>query len=391
MPRPAPRDVAPVDPRRRSVVVCHPIWELAYGGLERQLAQVLPRISDGFEHYLLPRGAAEVRRQPTPPRVTLIEPPPDNNISWKAQLTVELRRLRPDVLHVRGLGMLTDAIYAARRAAVQSVVFSFHGLENVNQRLVWYRRPAVRAALESCSQKWAVSRAARDWIADASGLPREQFNVIPNGVDTNLFVPCDDKHAAKLALGLPPDRLLILCVGNVKPIKGQQLLVEASRLYKSASSPTTIVVGAEDHSLNPDSTTAPGAHSVRFVGRQENVKAWYDAADIFVLPSLYEGMSNALLEAMACGLPVIATIVGGNADVVSSGENGVLVPPADAAALGLAIRALLADPDRRHNLGKAARSTVISEFGLDLAASRTAAAYRRAARRDPRNLDASRA
>jgi glycosyltransferase involved in cell wall biosynthesis len=383
-PRPASRSDTPLSPKRRSVVVCHPIWELAYGGLERQLAQILPRIADGFEHYLLPRGEASERRQPTPPRVTLVEPPPAQSTSWKTHLTAELRRLRPDVVHVRGIGMLPDAIYAANRAGAQSVVFSFHGLENVNQTLVWYRRPAVRAALDSCSQKWAVSRAARDWIADAAGLPQEQFNVIPNGVDSDFFAPCADKHAAKLALGQPTDRPLILSVGNVKPIKGQHVLVEAARLFKSARSPNTVVVGAEHQSLCPNGAPAPDANDVRFVGRQENVKAWYDAADLFVLPSLFEGLSNALLEAMACGLPVVATDVGGNPDVVRPGVNGLLVPPANAGALGLAVRALLADPAKCHAYGQAARSTVLEQFRLDLAAARTAAAYRRAACRDPR-------
>ncbi len=364
---------------RRSIVVCHPIWELAYGGLERQLAQVLPRISDGFDHTLLPRGATTERRQPIPPGVALVEPSSTGDSRRTACLAAQIRQLRPDVVHVRGLGLLLATVSAARQAGDVPVVFSFHGLERVDQRLSWFRRPLIRRALLACNQRWAVSRATRDWIAAAAGLPLDRINVIPNGVDTESFIPCRDKVTAKIAIGLPPDRPLVLSVGNIKPIKGHHVLMEAARLYRSSNLPITAIVGAEYRSGQPVRLEDSDASGVRLVGRHSDVRAWYNAADLFVLPSLFEGLSNALLEAMACGLPVVATDVGGNPDLVHSGRNGILVPPGDATSLGLAIRAMLADPARRQSFGDAARATVVGEFGLDLAARRTAAAYRRAA------------
>lgn len=367
------RDAAPRTPRRAdAIVVCHPIWELAYGGTERQLAQVLPRMAEGFEHVVLPRGGTAEQRQPTPPGVTLVE-------ARAGTLAGQLRRMKADVVHVRGLGSLPEAVSAARQARHVPVVFSFHGLERIGQRLSWLRRRWVRRALMSCSQRWAVSSSARDWIADAAGIPHDHVQVIPNGVDVDAFAPCRDKAAAKTALGFPPDRPLILSVGNIKAIKGHRVLVDAARLYQSGESPVTVIVGADYQVAGSRLAQMAQSRGVRLVGRQLDVRSWYDAADVFVLPSLFEGLSNALLEAMACGLPVVATDVGGNPDVVRSGANGLLVPAGDHAALGLAIRALMADAERRAVFGAAARETAVRSFNLDLAAARTAAAYRRAA------------
>lgn len=360
--------------------VCHVVWRFDVGGLERQLAQQIPHLHRfGVENVLLIRGDAS-DRQLIPPREARVISDPQTQPSrgWFIELAEHLRDCRADLLHVRGLSMLPDGVAAAAKAGVR-VVFSFHGIEQANARLSWWRRRVVRAALRRCDARFAVSAAARDWIVRQTGMVPEAFEVLHNGVDTDHFAPADSPCAARARLGLPLDRTVLLAVGNLKPIKGHDLLLDAiQRTGLRADRLVTVLVGHDEaEARTARRIAALEGFDVRAVGLRDDVRDWYHAADLFVLPSRWEGFPNALLEAMACGLPAVATRVGGVPELLRDNETGLLVAPDDAAALALALRALLADADRRAALGAAARRRVETEFGLSRAARRLADLYER--------------
>lgn len=225
----------------------------------------------------------------------------------------------------------------------------------------------------------------------SSGLPREKFRLIPNGVDPERFRPGDEgeRRALRRELGLPAELPLILFVGLFSRKKRPGVLFEAwMRIRESGVSATGLVfVGATrapSYDVDPELGAKIRARvqdlglekSVAFVEATHEPEKYYRAADLFVLPSDREGLPNALLEAMASGLPCITSRLSGITDlVIHDGTNGLLVPPGDAAALERALRFLLENPLRARELGQRARETAREHFSIALTASRCREAY----------------
>lgn len=366
----------------RKLTICHPIWRLARGGLENQLLtalRVLPQ--DEFAHIVAIQDAAfhddiEPARQEN--IVYLAHAASKSDRHWSATLAESLRRCAVDVLHVRGLSMLLDCIMAADAADRVRVAFSFHGFESWPPQISAMRRGILRAAVRRCDDRWAVSPSAAQAIAQVLGMSVDEFGIVPNGVDAQYFMPATSRETVRRKLGLPEEGLLLLTVGNLKPIKGHVDLLHALALLMNSSSVTAAFVG-QDHSNGRLATTAStlGVDSrCLFAGLQADVLPWYQAADAFVLPSQWEGMSNALLEAMSCGLPVLATAVGGNVDVIQDGVTGILVPTRDPKRLARALDRMIIDKCERDRFGAAARHQVVQHHDLNRCAEVLSHRYR---------------
>lgn len=320
---------------------------------------------------LIPEGATTIRRSSAA-----------NSTDLSSLLADILAMHRVDVLHVRGFSMLLDALKAVDLVGDVRLAMSFHGFETYPPRIGRLRRLMYSAALQRCDGCWAVSRAAADMVCDLLQLSRSRFEVVTNGVDLDRFVPCDDPLQAKRLPGLPTDRPVVLCVGNLKPVKGHEtLLASVERLAALGRSFSLVCVGRDycDGTLHRRAAAISGKVRVTFVGPQDDVLPWLSAADIYVQPSLWEGMSNSLLEAMACGLPIVATSAGGTTDALDHGVTGLLVPASDAASLADALDLLIADPQLGIRLGAAARTHACTHFSLSASHARLAAQYARLA------------
>ena len=197
---------------------------------------------------------------------------------------------------------------------------------------------------------------------------RCRWTLLQNGVDTEHFRLDPPDPAARAALGLDPQRPVVGTIGRLEDRKGHDQLLRAAGTMLAGGNgrrPQIVIVGDGPlrEKLQAQAQSLGVADSVRFVGTVADVRPSLAAMDVFVLPSHAEGMSNALMEAMAAARPVVATAVGGNTEVVVDGKTGVLIPPADPAAIADAIAALLRDPDRAAGLGAAAREFVTRRFG----------------------------
>jgi glycosyltransferase involved in cell wall biosynthesis len=197
---------------------------------------------------------------------------------------------------------------------------------------------------------------------------RCRWALLQNGVDTEHFRLAPPDPAARAALGLDPRRPVVGTIGRLEDRKGHDQLLRAAGTMLAGGNgrrPQIVIVGDGPlrEKLQAQAQSLGVGDSVRFVGAVADVRPSLAAMDVFVLPSHAEGMSNALMEAMAAARPVVATAVGGNTEVVVDGETGVLIPPADPAAIADAIAALLRDPDRAAGLGAAAREFVTRRFG----------------------------
>ncbi len=286
-----------------------------------------------------------------------------------------------DLVHIRGLTMLVDTVVGARVMRSVPVVASFHGFED--RATVWsgIRRKLIREALQHCQARWAVSCAAAEEASQRLNLSRDFFDIMPNGVDTDRFRPTHDRGAARTALGIDADAFVLLSVGNLKLIKGHDYLIRAFAQFvqsRFAQRAELIVVGEDylDGELLQLADKLNIADRVRFIGRAEDVRPWYHAADAFVLPSLAEGHCNALLEALACGLPAIATRTGGNIDTIESGLTGLLVAPGSIVELTNAMSSLMNDKTMRNTLSRSAREAVVARFSHAMMLDRYLTGYR---------------
>lgn len=218
----------------------------------------------------------------------------------------------------------------------------------------------------------------------AAGFARERIVQIANGVDSTRFVPAESTQRAALRkqLQLPLDRPMVLFVGRLEAEKAADVLLRAWKLVQ-ARQPEALLVLAGDGSQRPAlealSQELGIAESVRFLGQSQQMLALYQAADVFVLPSRAEGMSNALLEAMACGLAPVVTAIPGNSAVITGERDGLLVAPGDAAHLAAALERLLRDTALRDRLATTARQTILARFALEQTARQYANLYQQLA------------
>jgi glycosyltransferase involved in cell wall biosynthesis len=282
---------------------------------------------------------------------------------------------RPAVFHGhRAYPMGLTAVWLGRclgRPAVVSVYGSDVHTEAASGPLAvryWTRR-----ALRGAARVIAVSQSLMDGVA-ALGVGAERCRYVPSGVDLERFVP-REARAARAALGLPPEARVVLCISQFYPIKGHTVLVEAFRRLAERRADALMVLTG-DGPLRPTVEAAVReaglAGRTRFTGTvpYDAVPAWLAAADLMVLPSYNEGMPLSVLEALACGRPVIASRVGGTPELVSDARYGLLVPPGDPAALAAALEEALARPWNAAELRARA-----AEFGWPEIVARVRAVY----------------
>ncbi len=204
----------------------------------------------------------------------------------------------------------------------------------------------------------------------AAGIASARIRRIPNGVDCERFSPPseDRRREARWRIGIGPEGLLAVCAGRLSEDKGTGFLIDAWRSVEQqcAGQPWTLIVAGEE--LRAGEYRGRGERELRnarFVGQVADVRPLLHAADLLVHPSLAEGLSNIVLEAMAVGLPVVGTRTGGLEEQILHGVTGVLVPPRDADALAAAIIALLRDGGVRARMGSAGRVRVSEKYNFN--------------------------
>ena len=221
------------------------------------------------------------------------------------------------------------------------------------------------------------------------GVPRDRVHYLPNAVDSDRFRPAGagEKAQIRVEQGWRPDAQLCLYVGRLSIEKGVLELLEAWRNVGAANR-VLILVGPDmpgPLDAGPAARKFVADHGLQdrviFHGASSDTARLLRAADAYVQPSHYESFSNALIEAMATGLPVVASRVGGMLDCIVDGENGALVTPKDPADLAVKLRALLDDPGRGARLGASARRTVVEQFSEPVIMRRFATLFRDVAKR----------
>ncbi|MEU3499345.1 glycosyltransferase [Streptomyces hundungensis] len=277
-----------------------------------------------------------------------------------------IRRVRPDVIHAHSAKAGVAARLAARGrvpTVFQPHAWSFEAVGGITERL---SRSWERAAVRWTSRVVCVSEGERATGERAGVLA--SFAVIPNGVDLDLYCAPGTARAAT-------DAPLVVCVGRLCRQKGQDVLLRAWQDVRHAVPGAHLVLVGDGPDLAALRAAAPG--SVSLIGAVSSTAAWYRAADLVVLPSRWEGMALAPLEAMACGTPVVVTDVGGSAESLPPGHAALcLVPPDDPGALARAITRLLTDAPLRTTLARQGLQHVTSTHDVRQTARSVAEVYR---------------
>lgn len=277
-----------------------------------------------------------------------------------ARLARFLRRERVDVVHNYLLRANIVGSLAARLARAPVVLCSKRGCHERRGLELLGARLSNRLAHRVTTNAQAV----RDFVHRNEGCPNAKMVVIPSGVDTDRFRPqAGQEHRS--GLGLDPARPVVGIVTRMRARKGvEEFLRSLALVRESCPDVQGVVVGAVelDAGLRQLVEELGVGDRLWLLGPRQDVPEVLRAFDVFVLASHDEGMSNAILEAMATELPVVATDVGGTGEVVRPGETGTLVPARDPCALARAVSELLADPDRRAAMGRHGRAVVVEHF-----------------------------
>lgn len=280
------------------------------------------------------------------------------------------RRERPALVHTHTSKAGALGRLAAALAGVETVVHTPHGHVFYGH----FTRPVSRAFVQvertlakRTTRLIALTEAERDeHLARGVGTPG-QFAVVPSGIDLATFQSLVGvRRPAPPGLPVKPDAVVVGSVGWLTDVKGHRYLIEAvARVRGAHPNLHLLLVGSGDRRRELEDLVAQRglADAVTFAGERRDVPACLAALDVFVLPSLNEGMGRALIEAMAAGRPVIASRVGGVPALIEERRNGLLVPPADPAALARALRELLRRPQWAKELGGAASMAIGPRFG----------------------------
>jgi glycosyltransferase involved in cell wall biosynthesis len=355
------------------------------GGAERQVAALAPHLqAQGIALTVLTRRYD--RRLPAFERVASVPvyrlPVPGPKalaaLSFTATAQWVLARWRPHLIHAHELlSPATVAITAKRLFDVPVVAKVLNGgalgdVAKLQGRPTGQRRLAL---LQRQVDRFIVISDEIDGELATVGVPASKRVFIPNGVDVAHFHPVTpaERVALRQQLGLPTGPL-VLFTGRLTAQKRLDLLLDCWPTLRSQQPHATLLLlGTGDAEATLKARAVPG---VRFLAPVDDVAPYLQAADLFVLPSAAEGLSNALLEALATGLPAVATKVGGAGDLIAHGQNGWLIPPNAPAALGEALQRLLADAALRGRLGCAARQSVAEKYALTTVADRLQRLYR---------------
>lgn len=361
-------------------LVLHVVDTLSGGGTERQLVALLRR----FDHHRLRHGIITLREAGELaehlPREVSCRPLSARGCARGAGLRLArlARRLGARVIHARNTCTWWDATIAGFACRNARLILGFHGLDH-GGAISMRQRLKARAARHVASCFTTVSQAARRQLSAEAGLPDDQIQVLPNGVDLDLFRPrgAEERGSARAALGLESSDFVVGAVGSLSAVKRFDVLIDAvSHLATIHANVRAVIIGSGPQAafLKTRAESRAVADRVCFAGPRDDVPRCLAAFDVFVSCSDSEGFSNALLEAMATGLPIAASDIADHRPLLDNGHAGRLFERGSAAALAKTLAELAGDACERNRRGDRARVRA-REFSIDQAARRYEALY----------------
>lgn len=362
--------------------IVHVVHRFDTGGMENGMVNLFNTLSpERYRHTVIAlTDFSAFRYRITAQHVEFhaLHRPPGHDLRWMVRLWKLLRALKPDLVHTRNLAAL-EAQFVAAAAGVRATVHGEHGRDvfDLHGRN-WKYNLLRRAARPLVSRYIAVSRDLETWLRRDIGVSTTKLRQIYNGVDSVKFHP----RSGPRPDFAHPESIVFGSVGRMAEVKDYPLLVRAfiqmMRQQPDRAERARLVIVGEGPAREACLELLRGAglgHLAWLPGQRDDIAAIMQALDVFVLPSKNEGISNTILEALATGLPVIATAVGGNVELVEDGVNGKLVPAGDLDEMVRALLFYLDSPARIVAQGQVARRQAEQRFSIPVMAAAYAAVY----------------
>ena len=358
-------------------LIAHVIYRLDVGGLENGLVNLINRIPpQRFRHAIVSLTdystfRQRIQRGDVP--VFALNKPPGNSPVTLFKLWRLLKQLRPDIVHTRNLAALEGTLPAAL-AGVPVRIHGEHGRDVDDLDGSNTRRQFVRRLFKPFVHRYiAVSRDLGSYLQQSVGVPSARIAQIYNGVDSERFYPAGERREEVPCAGFAGrENFVIGTVGRMQDVKDQLTLARAFVLlmqgYPGAEQRLRLVMvggGPLREKVRVLLANAGIEQCAWLPGERNDVARIMRSFDLFVLPSLAEGISNTILEAMASGLPVLATAVGGNPELIEPGVTGTLVPRNDAESMARAMHAYVESAELCRRQGSEARRTVERRFRME--------------------------
>lgn len=359
------------------ISVCHIIFKLDYGGLENGLVNLINHLpSNRYNHTIIClKNATDFRHRIVRPDVRVYEinknDGKDVAVYWRVWRL--LRQLRPDIVHTRNLPTI-DMFLPSVLAGTKSLIHGEHGLDmNELDGHSWKYNQLRQFSNLFVTKYVSISHDLSSWLNQRIGIPEEKISLIYNGVDTDLFHPGPSNISLNEQMGSNFHELFVIgTIGRIQPVKGHIYLVQAFiRILEQRPDLrprlrlAIIGDGSELQAIKDILNSHNALNNVWLPGFRNDTAELYRSFDLFALPSLREGISNTALEAMASGLPLVATHVGGNPEVVINNETGFLVPHQDSNALASALLRYIDNPALVYQHGRDGRIRAESIFSLE--------------------------
>jgi len=358
--------------------VMHILGNFGPGGAEMGVARLIQSFrNDHIIHSVCSIGS-DTRLRELLPKETNFYSLGINGRSYKAFIPLSrlLKSSKIDIAHVNNMAPWLDVALASKLAGCKCIE-TFHGVEESALEFPLHRRIMPRTAYLLTSSTTAVAESARHLLVQLIGIKKHKIEIVRNGVDTELFSPIgsqEERKRLRISLDFPENGFLIGCVAALRPVKDHKGLVEAfaSAISNKPSVNTNkdiylILVG--DGPLASELKMLSRQLGVEdrmiFLARRNDVDKILQSLDVFVLNSKTEGMSYAVLEAMSSGLPIIATNVGANTELIRHGVEGYLYRPGDLKSLTKYMTEGIGDRDRLLKMGRAARQNIVGFYSVE--------------------------
>jgi glycosyltransferase involved in cell wall biosynthesis len=338
------------------------------GGAEEMVLNLVKRLPSRFEpmvcaiHEAGPIGE-ELRATGAPVAVLGLNP------GWRRPGDIGgirryLRATKPQIVHTF---LLTASLYGRFAAILERVPIVIGTEVNIYARKRRHHALAERVLMAGTDRVIASAASVRDFYVHQVHADPRKVEVIYNAVDFAQARPTESREAIRMALGIPVQAQLAGTIARLTEQKGHRFLFDAMATSPGLAAVHVLVIGGGElgEELERRAAAAGLAGRVHFAGPRRDLGNLLNAMDVFVLPSLWEGLPLSLVLAMGAGLPAIATAVAGIPEVIDDGRTGLLVPPADPVSLGSALTRVFHDAELRARLGRDARASVLPRFGVD--------------------------
>lgn len=357
-------------PASSPIKILHLVDSLDPGGMENGIVNVSKRLDpEEFDIHVccLRQRGAFAGRMPCPDQVVALDKSPGFSMTVVKAFKEQINRIEPHILHTHNLGPLIYGVLGSRLGKGVALLHGEHGQldkHHLTRKRLWQRKLLYRA----CKRVHTVSESLRrDLIG--WGFPSNKIVSVTNGVDTDRFHPSEDKIESRQAMGLPQRGTLLGMAGRFSEFKGHKLLLDTfEKLCEQGEDVQLLLLGAggsEEAKVMARVQASRFCNKIHAVGHQQSPEDYYQLMDLMVFPSTHEGLSNAVLESMACGVPVLASDACGNDEAITNGKNGFLEAIGSVEELSSAITRVLDDPNTIAATGNKARQHMLENFSID--------------------------